>query len=215
MKTNPQILQLLHSLNGLESNTSQQLDLNLFKISHAFSGFLTRLNCSATDLSQSVQSVTKILNRVSLLHFILILNQIDDSFPGLSFFYVMEARHSDEIEGKFFIQRLRALEQKGLLGEIFAPMRCRLINGLLTEKEVEFSDVNKIMNEINHSFTLPKAETETIQKILLSASVKKAEIKLHTLSELEIVSLLNSTLYQEDEDEEYTVVNQYDEDEEE
>jgi hypothetical protein len=209
MKNNQQILQLLSNLNGLE-NSSQQLNLNSLEVSQSFNQFLKRLNtCEASVLSRSSESVTSILNRVSLLHFILIMNQIDENFPGLSFYYVMEARSSENVEGKFFIQRLNGLNKKGLLSEIFAPMRNRLINGLLTETDLKNSGVSKVLEDIKNNFNVAFKDMETIKDILLSASYKKVAIQLPVLRENEIISLLNNTL-SDDIEEDY-----FDEDDEE
>jgi hypothetical protein len=77
------------------------------------------------------------------------LNWLDENFPGLSFHYVMEARHREDWEpGKLLLDRLKTIKTLSLLGMIFQPMRTRLISGLLEEDEEEEDEGNE--NNLNN-----------------------------------------------------------------
>lgn len=198
MKNSKQILEFLSSTRSFEYHNNQQLDLNVLEIERAFDLFIKRLNnCDSSSLSKSIKSMIKILNRMPIFYFTLVLSQIDETFPGLSFHYVMEARQSDDIENIFFIKRLQGFKQNNLLNEIFASLRVNLITGLLEQKETEYENQQNLIKQINNSFNLSLEQITSIKDILHSSSVKKSTFNLPLLPVLcaeDILFLLNSTL---------------------
>lgn len=198
MKNSKQILEFLSSARHLEQNNNQQLDLNILEVERAFDLFIRRFNnCDSSSLSKNINNMIKILNRMPIIYFTLVLSQIDERFPGLSFYYVMEARQSDDIENLVFMQRLKDFEQNNLLNEMFAPSRINLIKGLLDGEEDEalkYKNKQDLINQIKSSFNLSLEQVESINDILRHGSVKRTEFNLPVLCGQDILLLLNSTL---------------------
>jgi hypothetical protein len=68
-----------------------------------------------------------------------VLQYIDQNHSGLSFAYIMEARHHNNIESFIMMDRLIYFFENGLEKELFSPSRIRLIKMLL-EPQKEDSD---------------------------------------------------------------------------
>lgn len=89
-----------------------------------------------SQLSRHSEDITVVMTYVFSGKSMRLLNWLDENFPGLSFHYVMEARHREDWEpGKLLLDRLKTIKTLSLMGLIFAPMRTRLISGLLDEDE--------------------------------------------------------------------------------
>lgn len=87
-----------------------------------------------TQLSKTSEEITIVMTYIFSSKSMRLLNWLDENFPGLSFHYVMEARHREDWEpGKLLLDRLKTIKTLSLLGLIFSPMRTRLISGLLDE----------------------------------------------------------------------------------
>lgn len=202
MNNSKQILDFLSSTRHLEHHNNQQLNLNMLEIRKSFDLFIKRFNnCDSYMLSKDVNSMIKILNRVPIVYFALVLSEIDERFPGLSFYYVMEARQSDDIEKLVFMKSLQIFEQSGLLKEIFSPKRLTLIKGLLDGEENEkstYQSKQNLIEQINNSFNLSLEQIESIKDILLLGSTKREECNLPVLSGEDILLLLDSTLNEND-----------------
>jgi len=150
---------------------------------HVFDSLVKAVeHVSANTLSRNCDNITQLLNRAPLLGFSILLSHIDSNFPGLSFYYVMEAKQSKSIEGLYFIKRLQLLQRNGLLHEIFASMRCRLIEGLLEDS----LHVENTLDDIRANFDLPEPSIDQIRLILQSKP-----IDLPFLDEKELMLLLN------------------------
>lgn len=100
------------------------------------------------QLSRHSDEITLIMTYIFSGKSMRLLNWLDENFPGLSFHYVMEARHREEWEaGKLLLDRLKTIKTLSLLGMIFQPMRTRLISGLLEEDDEDEDDDNDLTNE--------------------------------------------------------------------
>lgn len=89
-------------------------------------------------LSNKSSDITTIMTYIFSGKSMRLLNWIDDNFPGLSFHYIMEARHREEDDwepGKLLLDRLKTIKTLSLMGLIFAPMRTKLISSLLEDSE--------------------------------------------------------------------------------
>lgn len=95
-------------------------------------------NAKTSQLSSNSEDITIIMTYIFSGKSMRLLNWIDDNFPGLSFHYVMEARHNEDWDaGKLLLDRLKTIKTLSLMGLIFAPMRTKLITGLLEDDEDE------------------------------------------------------------------------------
>ena len=93
-------------------------------------------NAKTGQLSQTSQEVTVIMTYIFSGKSMRLLSWLDENYPGLSFHYVMEARHREDWEpGRLLLDRLKTIKTLSLLSKIFAPMRTRLIAGLLEEDQ--------------------------------------------------------------------------------
>lgn len=90
----------------------------------------------ATHLSSNSNEITTVLTYISSGKALRIINWLDDNFPGLSFFYVMEARGREDWDpGRLFLDRLKTLKTLSLLESVFSPSRASLIIDFLSESE--------------------------------------------------------------------------------
>ena len=93
-------------------------------------------SAKAGHLSRHSDEITLIMTYIFSGKAMRLLNWLDDNYPGLSFYYVMEARQKDDWEpGRLLLDRLKTIKTLSLLGTIFAPMRTKLIAGLLDEDD--------------------------------------------------------------------------------
>jgi hypothetical protein len=82
--------------------------------------------------STNSEQITELMTYMTISQFTFLLHYIDISFPGLSFHFVMEARHDENWRaGELLLKRIKLLKEYGFLNKIFAPMRTRLISGLI------------------------------------------------------------------------------------
>lgn len=130
------------------------------------------------DLSTHTHHIINLLSELGKKHTIDFFRTIDSLFPGLSFHFIMEARHTYQnkacelllLRVSYFI---RAFPEK----EIFAPMRKRLIHALLFEnitayKEF-FNDLKEGVNYIENITSLNSDEKKKLQKSLHKTFYKK------------------------------------------
>lgn len=101
-----------------------------------------RLNdAKANQLSKNSDEITMIMTYVFSSKSIRLLNWLDENYPGLSFYYVMEARQKEDWEaGRLLLDRLKTIKSVSLLSDVFAPMRTKLISSLLEEDENDNED---------------------------------------------------------------------------
>lgn len=96
-----------------------------------------------TQLSKNAEDIIVVMTYIFSSRSMRLLNWIDESFPGLSFHYVMEARSKEDWEaGRLLLDRLKTIKTLSLLALIFSPMRTRLISGLLDEDNEDEDDLN-------------------------------------------------------------------------
>lgn len=82
--------------------------------------------------SESSRQITELMTYMTISQFAFLFHYIDNTFPGLAFHYVMDARHKEEwMAGELLLKRIKLLKEYGFLNKIFTPMRTRLISGLI------------------------------------------------------------------------------------
>lgn len=111
------------------------------------------------DLSLNTKIIIKLLSTLSAKTTYKFMKQVDSNYPGLSFHYVMEARHDLTKENALFLFRIAYYMVVYPKKELFQPMRTRLIHGLLF-------DVSDISSDSTH-FNL-KSHLESIRDTFVS-----------------------------------------------
>jgi hypothetical protein len=132
---------MLKILSMMESVEVWALD-NSEEVAKELCEFGKKMSIAKTSqLSRHSENITLVMTYIFSGKAMRLLNWIDENFPGLSFHYVMEARHREGWEpGRLLLDRLKTIKTLSLLGLIFAPMRTRLISGLLEDDEEEDDD---------------------------------------------------------------------------
>lgn len=127
------MLKILHLMEGVEPWILDEVD----SVGKELALFGKKLNRAKTNqLSKHSEEITVIMTYIFSSKSMRLLNWLDENFPGLSFHYVMEARHREEWEpGKLLLDRLKTIKSLQLMNLIFAPMRTRLITGLLDDED--------------------------------------------------------------------------------
>lgn len=92
-------------------------------------------------LLKNIEEVMTIMAFISSSKAIRLLSWIDENSPGISFRYIMHARHQTEWEcGQLLIDRLRTIKAVSLLSEVFSPVRSRIIGSFLDADEDDNED---------------------------------------------------------------------------
>ena len=91
---------------------------------------------SKDSLNENAEDIIVVMAYISCGKALRLLNWIDESYPSLSFYYVMNARQTIEEsdQARLLIDRLQTIKTLSLLGKVFSPARTRLITELLKEK---------------------------------------------------------------------------------
>lgn len=131
----PRMLEILTKMEDVEPWTVDDCET----VAKEIVNFGKQLSTAKTiKLSRHYEEITVVMTYIFSGKSMRLLNWLDENFPGLSFHYVMEARHREDWEaGRLLLDRLKTIKTLSLLGQIFAPMRTRLISGLLEEDEDE------------------------------------------------------------------------------
>jgi|SRR5471032_2388819 len=89
---------------------------------------------SKETLAQVSEEVLFVMAYISCGKALRLLNWMDETHPGLSVHYIMEAKQTSEWgPGRLMVDRLQTVKGLSLMGRIFAPARMRLIERLLKE----------------------------------------------------------------------------------
>lgn len=131
----PRMSKILSKMEDVEPWTVDDIE----SVAKEIVGFGKHLSTAKTiQLSRHYEDITVVMTYIFSGKSMRLLNWLDENFPGLSFHYVMEARHREDWEaGKLLLDRLKTIKTLSLLSQIFAPMRTRLISGLLEDDEEE------------------------------------------------------------------------------
>jgi len=134
----PRMLKILNMMEAVEPWVVDDAE----SVARELISFGKRLSDANTgQLSRHSDEITLIMTYIFSGKSMRLLNWLDENYPGLSFHYVMEARHREDWEaGKLLLDRLKTIKTLSLLSMIFQPMRTRLISGLLEEDEDEEDD---------------------------------------------------------------------------
>ena len=91
---------------------------------------------SKRKLTRHAQDLMMVMAYISCGKALRLLNWLDEVYPGLTFHYAMEARQIDNEDApRLMLDRLRTMNNLGLLSKVFAPARSRLILELLADEE--------------------------------------------------------------------------------
>ncbi len=94
------------------------------------------VNLNTNKLSEVNKEMTTIMAYICCGRALRILNWIDNKYPGVSFYYVVEARESEDWDsGKLLLDRLATIKSLDLLLKVFTPMRARLISGIIENSD--------------------------------------------------------------------------------
>lgn len=107
------------------------------------------------DLSRHSSIITKLLASLKIKHTYDFMKAIDENYPGLSFHFIMEGRHSASKEGIILLYRIAYYLNFFPEQKIFQPMRERLIRGLLEDSptnENELLSFNANLKKLNNVF---------------------------------------------------------------
>lgn len=130
----PRLSKVLNLMHSAEPWVVDEID----SVSRELVNFGKRLgDVRAGQLSNGSSEVTTVLAYISSSKAMRVFNWLDDTFPGLSFFYVMEARNQDWDPGRLLLDRLNTIRTLNLLSSLFAPSRADFIISLLEENENE------------------------------------------------------------------------------
>lgn len=134
----PRMLKILNMMEAVEPWVVDDAE----SVARELISFGKRLSDANTgQLSRHSDEITLIMTYIFSGKSMRLLNWLDENYPGLSFHYVMEARHREDWEaGKLLLDRLKTIKTLSLLSMIFQPMRTRLISGLLEEDEDDEED---------------------------------------------------------------------------
>lgn len=134
----PRMLKILNMMEAVEPWVVDDAE----SVARELINFGKKLSDANTgQLSRHSDDITLIMTYIFSGKSMRLLNWLDENYPGLSFHYVMEARHREDWEaGKLLLDRLKTIKTLSLLSMIFQPMRTRLISGLLEEDEEDEDD---------------------------------------------------------------------------
>ena len=165
------------NVDDLPSLTSEQL----IKLTPHLKDFF-----NTGDLSRHSEIITKLLSSLKMKHTYSFMANIDENFPGLSFHYVMEARHKKTQENLILLYRIAFYLEFLPEQKIFSPIRERLIKGLI-------SDINDSDDEIlnfKHNISKLSSSFSSIDSIDIFSLKQKNKIK-SSLFDKYITQLIN------------------------
>lgn len=90
------------------------------------------------NYAENSDEITQLMMYMNMSQFSYFLHYLD-TFPGMSFHYVMEARSKEDWEaGQLLLNRLRIINDFSYLGQLLFPTRTRLIRQLLIDDDEEY-----------------------------------------------------------------------------
>lgn len=102
--------------------------------------YITPDKYTTGDLSSNSHRIVQLLSSLNAKTTYKLMRKIDNQYPGLSFHYVMEARHDLTKQNALFLFRIAYYMVVCPHKELFQPMRTRLIHGLLFDSSDTSSD---------------------------------------------------------------------------
>lgn len=160
-------------------------------LSHFKSTFFT---LTQNELVNKHLQIIQVFNRLPIIDFIVLFNYLDSKFPGLSFYYILEAFNTEHIEYFFFIQRIKNMQNNNLLGTILSILRQRLVSGLLSNVSNEPNNtsqniIDSITQTITNSFHVSEEDILDIQTKISSLPLKTEIPQLNHIETIKILSL--------------------------
>ena len=76
--------------------------------------------------------VVEMMSYMNISQFAYFFHYLDNTYPGLSFHYIMETKHKENwLAGELLLKRITLIDQWGHLNKICSPVRTRLIHSIL------------------------------------------------------------------------------------
>lgn len=110
--------------------------------------FLKKL-FETNDLSRHSDNIIKALSSLKIKHTYNFMKNIDGNFPGLSFRYIMEARHNMTKENLILLYRVAYYLTFEPEQKIFSPIRERLIRGLIADINEDDAEIFNFKHNIS------------------------------------------------------------------
>lgn len=134
MYTTQQILSLSTSISKIEQPHKDLINFSNPKVHKEFEIWSDKLlnSCTKEKVSDSIDEIVFILNRLPNFEYVLLSKQLNESYPSVSFYFIMQGIQNYESDSyKLFIDRLCSFRDKSMLLNIFNPTRARLVSELL------------------------------------------------------------------------------------
>ena len=130
---NPRMLRILNQMESVEPWVVDEVE----SVARDLISFGKKIgDAPGGKLSECSEEITLVMTYIFSGKSLRLLNWLDENHPGLSFYYVMEARQKEDWEpGRLMLDRLKTIKTLSLLGLIFSPIRTKLISGLLDEND--------------------------------------------------------------------------------
>lgn len=137
-KTDPRLAKILSAMENLEHWTVDDVE----SVSQGISSLGKKLDeTSKRTLASLSEELIYLMAYITSGKFFRMIKWMDESHPGLSVHYIMEARQmqsewgqSGSLPARLMLDRLQTINSLQLMGKVFAPSRTRLIADLLREE---------------------------------------------------------------------------------
>lgn len=131
-KTDRRMSKILNVMNNVEHWTKDDESA----IKDKLSDFGGKLETAKRDvLSNIAEKLIHTMGYISAAKALRIMNWLDETHPGMSVHYTMEAKRlaTDLPTANIMIERLSTIRSLSLISKVFAPNRAKLINELLKD----------------------------------------------------------------------------------
>lgn len=128
---------------------------------------------STSDLATYTHDLINLLADLKAKTTYKFMKKVDDLYPGLSFHYIMEARHILSRENALFLYRIAYHMYTQPEKPLFQPMRVRLITGLLFSECSEDSQLSFDMKAHFEALKNSFLSIDTLSGLFLEKTEKK------------------------------------------
>lgn len=131
-KTDPRLARILSVMENIEHWIVDDVE----SVAEALAGVGKKMDKSSKKtLATLTEEVIFAMAYIASGKFFRMVKWMDESHPGLSVHYIMEARQmqTDWAPAKLMVDRIQTINSLQLMGRVFAPSRTRLIAELLRD----------------------------------------------------------------------------------
>ncbi len=132
-KTDPRLHRILNVMENVEHWTMDDIQ----SVDAALTEFGKKMDkTSKRTLATLSEEIINLMGYISSGKFFRLIKWMDESHPGLSVHFIMEARQlqQDWSPARLMLDRIQTIHSLQLMGKVFAPSRTRLIAELLKEE---------------------------------------------------------------------------------